>query len=70
VANTWHGHDEAWHHLCKIPFVDEVSDKGFGRLRLADASSISSGWGYAAVIDHASLNTNFLYQLLSFFKNL
>lgn len=55
------GCDESWHHLCKISFIDEVSDKVFGRLsRLADASSISRGWGCAKVIDHASLDANFL----------
>ena len=54
------GRDESWHDLCTIPFVDEVFDKVFGRLRFADASSISRGWGCAKVIDHASLDANFL----------
>ena len=50
--------DETKHRLCRIAFVNDITDNGFGRLRRADMSS--QGWDCEKIIDHASLDTSFL----------
>ena len=52
-------HDETKHRLCRIAFVNDITDKGFGRLRHTDII-LSQVWGCEKVIGHASLDASFL----------